>query len=83
MKKQTTARPITCDYGTTKGHCSAPRKAVLSVMRYLEKHGRRHAVIEAPGGVVVDVWWNSHWGPIVQVRGQSKKVAPTKLRVVK
>lgn len=82
-KKQTGSRPYTCDYGTTKGHCAQPKKAVLSAMRYLDNNGRRHAVIEAPGGVVVDVWWNSHFGPVVQVRGQARKMPPVKLKVVK
>lgn len=82
-KKQTSARPYTCDYGTTKGYCAHPRGAVLSAMRYLNANGRRHAVIEAPGGVTVDVWWNSAFGPVVQVRGQAKRLPPVKLKVVK
>jgi hypothetical protein len=69
--KVTVARPYTCDYGTTKGHCAAPKRAVLSAMRYLDAHGKRHCVIEAPGGVVVDIWWNAHFGPIVKVRGNN------------
>lgn len=79
--KVTVARPYTCDYGTTKGHCAKPKSAVLSALRYLNANGRRHCVIEAPGGVVVDVHWNAHFGPVVRVRGGKSNITP--LRRVK
>lgn len=76
--KPTAARPYTCDYGTTKGHCAQPKGAVLSALRYLNTNGKRHAVIEAPGNVTVDVWWNSHFGPVVRVRTNKSNVVKLK-----